>query len=84
MRVFSKIACGFGRDGRLLLQKGENTLEEPLSSTERAFINVMKISGVVTVLPEVPTAPVSETKIKTSTRVDVAKKPMRKRRSVTP
>jgi hypothetical protein len=83
MRVLSKMVCGYARDGRVLLQKGENVLAEPLTSTERAFIDAMKLAGVVTILSEgetAPAAPISETKIKVSTRVDTApRKPMRKR-----
>lgn len=91
MRVHSNIVCGVARNGRALLKKGENVLEEPLSSTERAFVNAMVVAKVVTILEDagVPEAPASETKIKATAPVKApskktkasAKKPMRVRRA---
>ncbi len=89
MRVHSNIMCGVSRNGRVLLQKGENVLEEPLSSTERAFVKAMVAAKVVKVLEdEVPEAPISETKIKAgapakkrAAKISAPKKPMRTRRA---
>ena len=80
MYVVSKLQCGFRQDGSVLLQKGDNHLEEPLLPTERAFINAMVLAKLVEIVPEVPHARSSGTKLKSSGE-ETPKRTMRVRRA---
>lgn len=86
MKVFSKHACGFRRNGGVLLKKGETVLEEPLTRSERLFVETMVKAKIARIISEpAPEAPVSETRLTTeeatSSRLDEEpKKPMRVRR----